>query len=178
MGVLPQEVEDVLAVALVGEFTVIDGTGRPITHPMIPLYDGNRVWLHSSVLFSKKIGHIRANPKVSLAITDLGGTHGEPLTRRVLIQGDATVHEGDVHKDWERIMPLWEAKEPIVRPFFAKRVALWKKTGLQLRADLLNLFNTVNFWVADDDINSTTFGQIKNTNTAPRVLQLVLKFDF
>ena len=136
MGVLPQEVEDVLAVALVGEFTVIDADGRPITHPMIPLYDGTSVWLHSSVLFSKKIGHIRANPKVSLAITDLGGTHGEPLTRRVTIQGDATVHEGDVHKDWERIMPLWEAKEPIVRPFFAKRVALplfWERVLIEIR---------------------------------------------
>ena len=55
---------------------------------------------------------------------------------------------------------------------------LWRRTGLQIRADLLNLFNTVNFWVADDDINSTTFGQITDTNTAPRVLQLVVKFDF
>jgi hypothetical protein len=36
----------------------------------------------------------------------------------------------------------------------------------------------VNFWVADDDINSTTFGQIRDTNTAPRVLQLVVKFEF
>ena len=61
---------------------------------------------------------------------------------------------------------------------FAKRLGLWKQTGLQIRADLLNLFNTVNFWVADDDINSTTFGQITDTNTAPRVLQLVVKFDF
>ena len=56
---------------------------------------------------------------------------------------------------------------------FAKRVRLWKQTGLQVRADLLNLFDTVNFWVTDDDINSPTFGQITDTNTAPRVLQLV-----
>jgi hypothetical protein len=61
---------------------------------------------------------------------------------------------------------------------FAKRLPAWRRTGLQLRADILNLFNTVNFWVADDDINSTTFGQITDTNTAPRVLQLVIKFDF
>jgi hypothetical protein len=61
---------------------------------------------------------------------------------------------------------------------FAKRLRLWKSTGLQIRADLLNLFNTVNFWVADDDINSTTFGQISDTTTAARVLQLVVKFEF
>jgi hypothetical protein len=61
---------------------------------------------------------------------------------------------------------------------FAKRFGLWRRTGLQFRADILNLFNTVNFWVADDDINSTTFGQIRDTNTAPRVLQLVVRFEF
>jgi hypothetical protein len=61
---------------------------------------------------------------------------------------------------------------------FAKRVRLWKQTGLQIRADLLNLFDTVNFWVADHDINSATFGQITSTSTAARVLQLVVKFDF
>jgi hypothetical protein len=61
---------------------------------------------------------------------------------------------------------------------FAKRLRIWRQTGLQLRADLLNLFNTVNFWVTDDDVNSTTFGQITDTTTAPRVLQLVVKFDF
>jgi hypothetical protein len=61
---------------------------------------------------------------------------------------------------------------------FAKRLPLWRRTGLQLRADLLNLFNTVNFWVPDDDVNSTTFGQITDTTTSPRVLQLVVKFDF
>lgn len=59
-----------------------------------------------------------------------------------------------------------------------KRVALWRQLGLQIRADVLNLLNTVNFYVADDDINSTTFGQITDTNTAPRVVQLVIKFDF
>jgi hypothetical protein len=61
---------------------------------------------------------------------------------------------------------------------FSKRFRLWRRTGLQLRADLLNLFDTVNFWVTDDDINSPTFGQITDTNTAPRVFQLVIKFDF
>ena len=59
-----------------------------------------------------------------------------------------------------------------------KRVAVWRQMGLRVRADFLNLLNTVNFYVADDDINSTTFGQITDTNTAPRVLQFVLKVDF
>ncbi|HEY5619240.1 MAG TPA: TonB-dependent receptor [Vicinamibacterales bacterium] len=60
----------------------------------------------------------------------------------------------------------------------AKRVRLWRRAGLQLRADILNLFNTVNFWVADYDINSTTFGQITDVNTNPRIVQLEVKLDF
>ena len=40
MGWLPEPVERLLEVALVGELTVVGRNGRPITHPLIPLYDG------------------------------------------------------------------------------------------------------------------------------------------
>jgi general stress protein 26 len=135
MGVLPPSVEDVLEAALVCEFTVVTGTGRPVSHPMIPLYDGEKLYVHSSILFSKKLAHVRDNPKVSIAITDLNATHGEPLRNRVTVQGDAEVYEGDVHQEWERILPLWEAKEPIVKMFFAKRVALplfWERVIIEI----------------------------------------------
>jgi isopentenyl-diphosphate delta-isomerase type 1 len=59
-----------------------------------------------------------------------------------------------------------------------KRVRVWKQAGLRFRADIFNLFNTVNFWVADDDINSTTFGRIIDTTTSPRLIQLQVKVDF
>jgi len=135
MGALPEAVEKVLNAALVCEFTVVSGEGRPITHPMIPLYDGERIYLHSSILFSKKLEHIRANPKVSLAITDQGATHGEPLALRVTIQGDATVHDEDPHHTWERILPLWIAKEPMVEKFYKMRVALplfWERGLIEI----------------------------------------------
>jgi hypothetical protein len=60
----------------------------------------------------------------------------------------------------------------------SKRVRLWREMALQIRVDVFNLFDTVNFFVGDDDISSTTFGRITDTNTAPRVLQLVIKLDF
>ena len=53
-----------------------------------------------------------------------------------------------------------------------------RQAGLRLRADIFNLFNTVNFWVADNDINSTTFGRITDTTTSPRLIQLQVKVDF
>src|SRR5687767_7443574 len=135
MGALPQPAEDALKSALVCEFTVIGPKGRPITHPMIPLFDAGKIYLHSSVLFSKKLEHIKANPKVSVAITDLGATHGEPLTHRITVQGDAIVVEDDPHTTWQRILPLWIEKEPIVKGFYAKRVALplfWERSLIEI----------------------------------------------
>ena len=57
MGLLPEAIEELLNTALVGELTVVDENGRPVTHPLIPLYDGERIYLTSSVLFSRKLEH-------------------------------------------------------------------------------------------------------------------------
>jgi general stress protein 26 len=135
MGALPQPVEEILHDALVCEFTVVNAEGEPVTHPMIPLYDGERIYLHSSALFSKKLDHCRSNPRVAVAITDLGATHGDPLPHRVTIQGDAVVHEDDPHRTWRRILPMWIAKEPIVKMFWDKRVALplfWQRALIEI----------------------------------------------
>ena len=135
MPVFPENVDRILDAALVGELTVINSSGRPITHPMIPLYDGEKLYFHSSILFSKKLAHVRENPKVSVSITDLGATHGDRLLDRLTIQGDAVLHETDVHEEWQRILPLWIAKEPIVKMFYAKRVALplfWERVIIEV----------------------------------------------
>ena len=42
MATLPEPVEALLEAALVGELTVVDATGHPVTYPLIPLYDGER----------------------------------------------------------------------------------------------------------------------------------------
>lgn len=135
MGVLPAPAEEVLERALVCEFTVVGPGGRLITHPMIPLYDGDKIYLHSSVLFSKKLNHIKANPKVALAVTDLGAAHGDSLPHRLTVQGDAIVVEDDPHTTWERILPLWIAKEPLVESFYKQRVALplfWERALIEI----------------------------------------------
>src|SRR4026208_966753 len=95
MGILPQPVEALLDAALVGELSVVDATGRPVTYPLIPLYDGERVYLTSSTLFSRKLEHIKANPKVSVSLTDPIAVGGR--TDRATIQGDARVIDEDPH---------------------------------------------------------------------------------
>jgi hypothetical protein len=43
---------------------------------------------------------------------------------RATIQGDARVIEEDPHGGWERLLPIWEAKEPSIVYFLKARVAL------------------------------------------------------
>jgi hypothetical protein len=118
---LPNEVTQLLDTALVAELTVVRPDGRPMTYPLIPLWDGERVLMTSSVLFSRKLEHLKGNPHVSVSLSDpvaLGGS-----TARATIQGDARVIDGDPHTDWERVLPLWRAKEPVIDAFLKSRVA-------------------------------------------------------
>ena len=122
MAAMPEPVTKLLEAALVGELTVVDGAGRPVTYPLIPLWYGERIYLTSSSLFSRKLEHIRGNPKVSLSITDpvaIGGA-----IDRATIQGEARVIEEDPHGGWERLLPIWEKKEPSIVYFLKQRVAL------------------------------------------------------
>ena len=122
MATMPEPVAHLLEAALVGELTVIDRGGRPVTYPLIPLWDGDRIYLTSSALFSRKLDHIRANPRVSLSITDPVAVGG--ATDRATIQGDARIIEEDPHGGWERLLPIWERKEPSIVFFLKARVAL------------------------------------------------------
>lgn len=106
-----------------GELTVIGSEGRPITHPLIPLYDGERILMHSSTLFSRKLEHMKRNPRVSVALTDPIALRG--LTDRATIQGTARIIEDDPHDQWERlVLDLWRKKEPVIDAFLKMRVAL------------------------------------------------------
>jgi general stress protein 26 len=120
---LPPEVEELLRVALVAELTVLDATGRPISYPLIPLWDGNRVLFTSAVLFSRKLEHIKANPRVSVSLSDPVAMGGNP--DRAVLQGNAVVleHE-DPHTSWERLLPLWRAKEPAIDMFVKRRFGI------------------------------------------------------
>ncbi|HUG31074.1 MAG TPA: pyridoxamine 5'-phosphate oxidase family protein [Candidatus Limnocylindria bacterium] len=122
MGVLPEQVETLLDESLVGELSVARSDGRPVTYPLIPLYDGERIYLTSSALFSRKLEHIRHNPKVALSISDPVAVGAR--RDRVTIQGDARVVEDDPHGGWERLLPIWERKEPAIVAFLKQRVAL------------------------------------------------------
>jgi nitroimidazol reductase NimA-like FMN-containing flavoprotein (pyridoxamine 5'-phosphate oxidase superfamily) len=135
MGRLPAEVEDLLNAALVSELTVLDEEKRPVTYPLIPLYDGEKIYMTSSVLFSKKLEHIKHNPRVSMTITDPVGTQVESFGR-VTIQGEARVIDDDLHSGWERdVLHLWAAKEPIINKLVKQRFAMplfWERAIIEI----------------------------------------------
>jgi general stress protein 26 len=121
MNWLPAEVVELIDVALVTELSVVRADGRPITYPLIPLWDGEKVLMTSSILFSRKLEHIKDNGRVSLSFSDpvaLGGRRD-----RALIQGDARVVDRDPHVEWQRVLPLWSKKEPVILEFLKSRVA-------------------------------------------------------
>lgn len=122
MGALPQPVEELLEAALVAELTVVREDGRPVTYPLIPLYDGERIYMTSSALFSRKLEHIRRDSRVAVSVTDPVAVGGR--SDRATIQGDARVIEDDPHGGWERLLPIWERKEPAIVAFLQQRVAL------------------------------------------------------
>ena len=135
MGVLPETAEEILKAALVAELTVLDAKGRPVTYPLIPLYDGERIYMHSSVLFSRKLEHIKRNPRVSLTVSDPVAARVEPF-HRVTIQGDARVVEDDLHSGWEKtVLPLWTQKEPLISKLVKQRFAMplfWERAVIEI----------------------------------------------
>jgi general stress protein 26 len=123
MGWLPPALVELLDAALVADLTVIGRNGRPLTHPLIPFWDGERILMTSSALFSRKVEHIRRDPCVAVAIVDGDGLT-RPLDARATIQGTARIVEDDPHVTWERVLPLWRAKEPVIDRFLKMRFAL------------------------------------------------------
>jgi general stress protein 26 len=155
MSPIPQTVGDLLERALVAELAVVRGDGQSVVHPLIPLWDGERVYMTSSVLFSKKLERIKRNGRVSLSITDPAAVAG--MTARCTIQGDARIIEDDIHTTWERVLPMWRAKEPGIDFFLGKRVAL----PLFFERSIIEITPRRVLWWEDGD-----------TTNAPQVLEL------
>ena len=106
-----------------GELTVVRADRRPMTYPLIPMWDAaaGRILMTSSILFSRKLEHLKRDGRVSLSLSDpvaLGGR-----AARATIQGEAHVIDADPHRDWERVLPLWSAKEPVILELLKARVA-------------------------------------------------------
>lgn len=134
---MPAEVVDLLNKALVAELTVIGADGGFRTDPLIPFWDGRFILMTSSILFSRKLEDIKRNPKVAVSLSDPIGIPAKPFAR-ASIQGDARVIDEDLHAGWLRVLPLWEAKEPIIRTLLRPMQKLglplfWERAIIEIR---------------------------------------------
>lgn len=133
---LPEQVEDVMENALVSVLTCVDNRGRPVSHPMLPLYDrgSGKLYFTSSVLFSKKLEHIKRDPRVSVLFSNKKYIRSR-VFHVVLVKGDARVVEDDVHHGWERLVPLWRRKEPYIDQYLRQRIAIplfWERAIIEV----------------------------------------------
>jgi general stress protein 26 len=129
---LPPWVQDTFNSYLVCEFTTIKN-GKPVTLPLLPFYlpDTGKLVVTSSILFSKKIEHMKENPKVSMLFSNPEGTKSGKHV--ILVQGTASTEDMDLDHGWEKYLPLWRKKEPYIDAFLAEREKFgwfWKRIAV------------------------------------------------
>ncbi|MEN3048507.1 MAG: pyridoxamine 5'-phosphate oxidase family protein [Candidatus Caldarchaeales archaeon] len=133
---LPPEVEEVLENALVALLTTVNERSEPVTHPMLPLYErgSGKIYFTSSVLFSRKLEHIKGNPKVSVhfSVEDFMRTG---KVRAVTVKGRARIDESNLSEGWMRLLPLWRRKEPYIDAYLKQRFAFplfWERAVIEV----------------------------------------------
>ncbi|MCS7094290.1 MAG: pyridoxamine 5'-phosphate oxidase family protein [Thaumarchaeota archaeon] len=133
---IPPEVEEVFENALVALLTTVNERSEPVTHPMLPLYEKGtgRIYFTSSVLFSKKLEHIKRNSKVSVhfSVEEFMRTG---KVKAITVRGRARVDESDLSKGWMRLLTLWRKKEPYIDAYLKQRFAFplfWERAVIEV----------------------------------------------
>jgi general stress protein 26 len=130
----PTWVQDVFDSYLVCEFTTIKN-GKPVTLPLLPFYmrDTGKLVVTSSILFSKKVEHIKDNQKVSMLFSNPEGTKSE--RHSILVQGIAHADDSNLDHGWEKYLEHWRKKEPYIDAFLAEREKFgwfWKRINIEV----------------------------------------------
>ncbi len=134
---VPRFVQDVFEKYLICEFTTIS-KGKPVTFPLLHFYDADsgKLTVTSSILFSRKVEHVKNDPKVSLLFSNPEGSGME--RHAVLVQGVASCDDSDLDHGWERFLPYWRKKEPYIDAFLAEREKFgwfWKRIVIQVEPE-------------------------------------------
>ncbi len=131
---VPSWTKEVFERYLICEFTTISN-GKPVTFPLLYFYEpATGVFtVTSSILFSRKIEHMKKNSKVSLLFSNPTGSGiGK---HAVLVQGIAKCEDSDLDHGWEKFLPYWRKKEPYIDGFLAEREKFgwfWKRIVVQV----------------------------------------------
>ena len=131
---VPSWANEVFERYLICEFTTISN-GKPVTFPLLYFYEpATGVFtVTSSILFSRKIEHIKDNTKVSLLLSNPTGSGTSK--HALLVQGVARVEDSDLDHGWERFLGQWRQKEPYIDGFLSEREKFgwfWKRIVVQV----------------------------------------------
>ncbi len=143
---VPNWISDVFNQYLICEFTTIS-RGKPITFPLLFFYEPQTgvFTVTSSILFSKKVDHLRRNSKVSLLLSN---STGSGIGRHViLVQGIARFEDSDLDHGWERFLPYWRKKEPYIDGFLSEREKFswfWKRIVVQVEPTKITAWKDAN----------------------------------
>jgi hypothetical protein len=88
----------------------------------------------SSLLFSRKLEHIKRYPKVSVLFSHKEFTRCE-TGDAVLVKGTASVDDSDPSNGWMRLLPLWRKKEPYIDAYLKQRFAFplfWERAVIEV----------------------------------------------
>lgn len=114
---LPSEVQSVFERFITTEFTTVDRRGQPVTWPVTPYYARGAACIDitTGLGYPKKANDARANPLVALLFSDPTGS-GLEDPPMVLVQGAASVDDGDLEANRERYARESVEKLPGIRP--------------------------------------------------------------
>ncbi|MCS6768948.1 MAG: pyridoxamine 5'-phosphate oxidase family protein [Candidatus Caldarchaeum sp.] len=128
--------EKIMENALVSALSVASPKGQVSTHPMLPLYSRERKKLYftSSILFSRKVEHIKTNPKVGVLFSGRQFIN-TPSYAAVHVKGDAKIYEENLNNGWMWLLDLWTRKEPYIGAYIKQRLALplfWERIIIEV----------------------------------------------
>ena len=90
---------------------------------------------------------------------------------------DAVVHSGPQFGNLGRNTVIGPGQRRVDLAL-SKQTSLGESTSLEFRAEFFNAFNMVTFRRPENDLTSSSFGEITRTRGGPRVIQFGLKLRF
>jgi hypothetical protein len=156
-------------------------SGTPITFAIMQNYSAVKLqgYLTPNMKAGKTLGDIQGSGPIH---DRLNGYFASPGTGSAPGQEPAgTVFAWPGPLDYGhlgRSLPIRTPGQKSIDFALSKRTAIRENTNLEFRAEFFNFFNWVNFGYPDSAVSSPSFGWIRSTTVAPRIIQFALKLNF
>lgn len=140
----PPELAEVFERSVTAEFATLTASGRPVTTPTTPYPggDGDTIDVSTGLTYPAKAERARRDPRVALLFADPVGP-GMDDAPVVLVQGLATVRDGDLQSNTDRYVAVSSSKLPETvrgKPRFVLRRMAWYYARIWVEVTPLHLW--------------------------------------